>query len=90
MAFAHELSQAGHPPQRVQTAAHVHLTKQGDGFVIPEIELDMEADVPGIDEAMFHRIAENAKENCPVSKVLAVREDHAERDVRHEQTAATR
>ena len=90
MAFAHELSQAGHPPQRVHTSAHVHLTKQGEGFVIPEIELEMDADVPGIDDATFHRIAEEAKENCPVSKVLAGAKITLSATLRHEQTAGAR
>jgi len=29
------------------------------------------ADIPGIDEETFHRLAEDAKANCPVSKALA-------------------
>jgi osmotically inducible protein OsmC len=71
MAFAHALSEAGHAPDRVQTTAAVHLAREGDGFVIPKIELTMEAEVPGIDEETFQRIADDAKRNCPVSKVLA-------------------
>ncbi|WP_152041332.1 hypothetical protein [Salinigranum salinum] len=35
------------------------------------IELVVEASVPGIDEATFVEYAEGAKENCPVSRVLA-------------------
>jgi lipoyl-dependent peroxiredoxin len=71
MALAHALSEAGHPPTRVDTVARVHLEKSGDGFAIPKIELDTEADVPGIDDETFQRVAEDAKENCPVSKVLS-------------------
>lgn len=71
MALAHGLAQAGHSPKRVHTTAKVHLEKAGDGFAIPRIDLITEADVPGIDAAEFRRQAEDAKENCPVSKVLA-------------------
>ena len=71
MALSHMLSQAGHPPKRVETTAKVHLEKQGEGFAIPRIELDTQAEVPGLDEAGFRQHAENAKANCPVSKVLA-------------------
>ena len=71
MALSHMLAQAGHPPKRVETSAKVHLEKQGDGFAIPRIELDTQAEVPGLDEAAFRQHAENAKANCPVSKVLA-------------------
>src|SRR3954453_22809300 len=39
MALAHALSQAGHPPRRVQTTAKVHLEKTADGFAIPRIDL---------------------------------------------------
>ncbi len=71
MALAHELGEAGHSPVRVATTAKVHLEKSGDGFDIPKIELDAEADVPGADDATFQRIAQAAKQGCPVSKVLS-------------------
>jgi len=74
MALAHELAEAGHAPMRIETFARVHLEKSGDGFAIPRIELETEADVPGIDEETFHRFAQGAKENCPVSKLLAAAE----------------
>lgn len=71
MALAHELGEAGHSPVRVATTAKVHLKKSADGFDIPKIELDTEADVPGVDDATFQQIAEAAKQGCPVSKALA-------------------
>jgi lipoyl-dependent peroxiredoxin len=71
MAFAHGLSQAGHTPKRIHTVAKVHLEKTADGFRIPKIELETDADVPGIDDAALQQQAEQAKQNCPVSKVLA-------------------
>ena len=71
MALSHGLSQAGHTPKRVHTTAKVHLDKAGGGFAITKIELDCEAEVPGIDEATFRQQAETAKTNCPVSKALA-------------------
>lgn len=71
MAFAHRLSEAGYPPTRVETTAKVHLEKSGGGFAIPRIDLETEAEAPGIDEQTFQRLAEDAKQNCPVSKVLA-------------------
>jgi osmotically inducible protein OsmC len=71
MALAHALSQAGHEPKEVRTTAKVHLEKAEGGFAIPRIELQTEATVPGIDAAAFQKHAEDAKKNCPVSKVLA-------------------
>src|SRR5436189_2079604 len=63
MAFAHGLSQAGFPPRRVQTTAKVHLEKKGDAFAIPRIELETDAEVPGIGERAFQQQAETAKQN---------------------------
>jgi lipoyl-dependent peroxiredoxin len=71
MAFSHALSEAGHPPTQVQTTAKVHLVKGESGFSIPKIDLQTEGKVPGIENKAFQEIAEKAKTNCPVSKVLA-------------------
>ena len=70
MAFSGALGRAGHPPKRVQTTAKVHLDRAEVGWHIPHIELEMEAEVPGIDENEFLRLAEESKSNCPVSKLL--------------------
>src|SRR5258708_3440294 len=48
MALSHQLAQAGLPPTRVHTTARVHLEKGDSGFSIPRIELETEAQVPGI------------------------------------------
>jgi osmotically inducible protein OsmC len=39
-------------------------------LAITQIQLETEADVTGIDDAEFRKAAEQAKENCPVSKAL--------------------
>lgn len=71
MALAAGLEKAGKPAKRVHTTASVRLDKVGDGFGITKIDLDCEAEVPGIDNAGFQEQAKKAKENCPVSKALA-------------------
>ena len=71
MAVSHGLAEAGHPPKKAHTTAKVHIRKVEGGFEIPKIDLALEAEVPGISEDEFHRIAQDAKENCPLSKVLA-------------------
>lgn len=70
MAFSLELSNAGYTADSIDTKAKVTLDKDGDGFSITKIHLDMNAAVPGIDDAEFQKIANGAKEGCPVSKVL--------------------
>ena len=71
MAFSKALSQAGFAPVRIHTAARVQFGLVDGHYEIPRIELDMEAEVPGIDEAEFQRLAEAARDGCPVSKALA-------------------
>lgn len=71
MAFSADLAAAGHKPVSVKTDAGVYIEKTGGGFSITRIELRTIADVPGIDNADFQKIAEGAKKNCPVSRALA-------------------
>lgn len=71
MALAFGLEKAGHPATRVHTTAKVHLDQAGGGFAISLIELETEAEVPGIDAARFQQEADGAKQNCPISKALA-------------------
>ena len=68
MAFANALANAGHAPESLQVTAAVTF-QPGEG--ITGSHLLVSAKVPGISEADFERIAEDAKENCPVSKALA-------------------
>jgi osmotically inducible protein OsmC len=49
----------------------VTIEKVGEGFAITGIALATEAQIPGIDDAEFQKIANGAKEGCPVSKALA-------------------
>lgn len=71
MALSAGLGKAGFNPTRVHTVAKVHLEKVGEGFEITTIELETEAEIPGIDEAQFIEQAEAAKKGCPISKALA-------------------
>ena len=71
MALAGGLGKAGFTPTKLETKATVKIDKQGEGFYIPNIDLETEAEIPDITDEEFQAIAKNAKENCPVSKVLA-------------------
>jgi len=74
MALSAGLGKAGFTPTRIHTVARVHLEKVGEGFGITRIELETEAEVPGIGAAAFQEQAEGAKKGCPVSKALAATE----------------
>ncbi len=71
MAVVAQLSRARIAPRRIHTDAKVSLEKVGEGFSITQIELETAADIPGIDNATFQKYAQDAKQNCPVSKALA-------------------
>ena len=68
MALSHGLAQAGHAAEQLETSATVTF-QPGEG--ITKIALTVEGQVPAIDADAFRVAAEQAKENCPVSKALA-------------------
>jgi osmotically inducible protein OsmC len=70
MALSAKLTEAGHPPQVLDTTADVELSMDG-GPTISEIRLVCKARVAGLDEAKFRALADDAKQNCPVSKALS-------------------
>lgn len=76
MALSHQLAGAGKPPTRIHTTAKVTLEKVGEGFSITRIDLDCQATIPGIDDATFQKLANGAKEGCPVSKALSATPIH--------------
>src|SRR5919197_1348318 len=65
MALSHGLAQEGHTAEQLQTSATVTF-QPGEG--ITKIALSVEGRVPGMDDQQFRQAAEEAKENCPVSK----------------------
>lgn len=71
MALSGNLGKAGYEPKNIHTTANVKIEKQGDGFVIPNIDLEAEASVDGISDEEFQKIAEQTKKTCPVSQVLS-------------------
>lgn len=66
MALSKALEDAGHVADSLETVAAVSL----EGGSITKSELTLTAKVPGIDEAKFKEVAEGAKANCPISKLL--------------------
>ena len=70
MATAFQLTGAGHPPDTMDCNATLSMEQVPGGFKITAIHLVLKAKVPGLDDAKFQELAREAKENCPVSKVL--------------------
>jgi len=70
MALAFQLSGAGKPPESLDTKADVSLEQVEGGWKIAAIKLTTRGKVPGMSKEDFLKLAETAKANCPVSKVL--------------------
>ena len=70
MAFAGRLAKNGTTAERIDVSATVTFDKTDAGMRIISSALDVTARVPGIDQAAFLRIAEDARDNCPTSQAL--------------------
>jgi osmotically inducible protein OsmC len=70
MALSFALAGAGHNDGDLETEAKVKLEQDGAGFKVSRSDLKLTTSVPGIEEAELRRLAEEAKQNCPISKVL--------------------
>jgi lipoyl-dependent peroxiredoxin len=68
MFLAAQLTNAGHPPTRIETKATVHL---GAGPTVTKMELETVAVVPGVSAEVFNEKVDFSKKNCPISKALA-------------------
>ena len=68
MALSLGLAKAGNPPEQLETSATVTF-QPGEG--ITRGALTVRGTVPGLDEDAFRQAAEDAKQNCPVSKALS-------------------
>jgi lipoyl-dependent peroxiredoxin len=71
MSLANLLTDAGHPPADLKTNARVRLEQLETGFSITGIALETVGAVPDVDPETFARLAQQAKDTCPVSKALA-------------------
>ena len=70
MALSFALARAGFGDGTLETKAAVKLDSVDGGFAITRSDLTLTANVPGINEEQFAALAQGAKENCPVSKLL--------------------
>jgi len=70
MALAFRLQVEGYIPTELATEAAVSLDQEGGGFRISRSALSVRADVPGLDQATLARVAADAEQNCPVSRLL--------------------
>jgi osmotically inducible protein OsmC len=71
MALSGELVGAGFTPDQLDTTGEVTLENvPAKGWSVTASHLVLKAKVPGIDAAKFTEIANKAKTNCPISRLL--------------------
>lgn len=70
MALAFALNEAGFTADEIKTTATVNLENKDGNWTVSEVQLSLNARVPRIDQNKFTEIAENAKANCPISRLL--------------------
>jgi osmotically inducible protein OsmC len=70
MALAFRLQRADYTPTELDTVVAVTLEQDKEGFRISRSALTLRARVPNLDQDTFARLAQDAEQNCPVSKLL--------------------
>src|SRR5690606_38184009 len=71
MAMSFQIAGEGFTADELKTIATVTLDSQDGGFAITDITLDLKGRVAGMEKAQFEKLAQIAKENCPISKALS-------------------
>lgn len=71
MALSFQIAGEGFTADELNTVATVTLDKQDEGFAVTGIQLDLTGKVSGMDKDQFEKLAQTAKDNCPISKALS-------------------
>ena len=87
MALNATLEKEGKSAKSVKTEAKVFLGKDDAGFKINRIDLSVDAEVAGIDDAEFQAIAEKVSKGCPISRALAATDINLSASLTKVQTA---
>jgi osmotically inducible protein OsmC len=70
MAFSARLAKNGTPATKLDVTADVQFAQVDGAWKVTRSTLKVRGVVPGIDQEAFDRIAEDARDNCPISKAL--------------------
>jgi osmotically inducible protein OsmC len=70
MALSFALAREGVSDGRLETTAKVTIEQEGESFRITRSDLALNTEVPDVAEGRLRELAEDAKANCPVSKLL--------------------
>ena len=70
MALSGQLEKAGHTAESIQTECTITMEKLDKGPTVTTSTLKLKAHVPGMDQDTFQKAANDAKQNCPISRLL--------------------
>ena len=70
MALSAQLGTAGLVPDKIETTAIVSFEKLEAGWTITESHLEVNATIPGATLEVFTKLAQEAKTNCPMSRLF--------------------
>jgi osmotically inducible protein OsmC len=70
MAFSAQLARNNTPATKLSVKVTITFDKRETGWAIARSDITVRGDVPGIDQETFARLAEVAKDGCPVSGAL--------------------
>jgi len=70
MAFSGQLGELGLKADYIDASATVTFEKTDAGFAITKSHLTVSAKIPGADQAKFDQAVNNAKNGCPISRLL--------------------
>ena len=70
MALSMILGHSDLEPESIQTEATVTLEQDDSGFYVSKVDLKTIARIPGADQQAFEKAANEAKEGCPISRLL--------------------
>ncbi len=70
MALSGQLGAANMTADSIDTQATLTMEKLDAGWTVTSIHLDVTAKIPNADKAAFDKAANNAKEGCPISRLL--------------------
>jgi osmotically inducible protein OsmC len=70
MAFSARLAKNGTPADNLDVKVEVTFDQLESGWKVASSTIKVTGKVPGIDKATFDRLADDAKDNCPISAAL--------------------
>ena len=70
MAFSARLAKNGTPAESLDVKVDVTFDQVDGGWKVASSAIKVAGKVPGIDKATFERLADDAKDNCPISAAI--------------------